>query len=331
MDPSKIIFNKYPNSGENPHSAYQNVIFEIDTSNFPNFSTIIKPHQTAYDESESLLSCYNIYKWKGLRVVNDIMIISLEVMNPELVRDMDKKEITGLHNNLPTEWLGKKGEIMRTRYITPATLINNVKSLFESYGKLKNINFKDLLNANFDSVKVVSQPNKSCVSNFPKNGSSITGIDLTKLESEQTANLTVDKAKIKIDVEKQLGIETPNQLGIKTPNQPEIQKPMQANTIKNKPLVILTDYGTIIVEKKDQSPVDLGKTKELETAKKEDPAANLEKTKLEIQKKEQLLEEKLLEVEKKDQLLSEKLLEVEKKDKELLVSNSHPVIYSETN
>lgn len=300
MDPSKIIFKEYPESGGNPLGTYQNVIFEIDTSSFPNFSTIIKSHQTAYDESESLLSCYNIYKWKGLRVVNNIMIISLEVLNPELVRDMDKKEITGLHNNLPTEWLGKKGEIMRTRDVAPVVLTNNVKTLFESYGRLKNINFKNLLNANFDSVSVVAQQNKSCVSNFPKTGASITGVDLTILEAEQRANLETGKAKIKIDVEKQLGIQQPKQ--------PEIQQPKQS-------LVITTDFGTIIVEK-NQAPVDLAKPKEEpEIPKKEESPANFDKSKLEIQKEEQLLDEKLLEVEKKRQLLAEKILKLEEKSK----------------
>ena len=320
MDPSKIIFKEYPDWGANATAMYQNVIFEIDTSNFPNFSTIIKNHQTIFDESESLLSCYNIYRWKGLRIVNNIMIISLEVLNPDLVRDIDNKEITGLHNNLPIEWMRKQGEIMRTRNISPITLKTNVERLFESYGRNTNVNFKDLLNTNFISTSVNAQPNKSCVSNFPKTGTSITGIDLTKLEQEQEANLETNKAKIKMEVEKQLGIQKPAaQPEFQKPAaQPEFQKPAAQLGIQ-KPAA-QPEFQKPAAQPGIQKPAaqpGIQKPNEFDTIKKDELLMDLEKPKF-----------KVTWIEKKEYLLSEKLLDVETElSPDPVDTCSHPINY----
>lgn len=52
--------------GEKQAHFYQNCLFEIDTSEYPDASTLLLSEDLSKfheDEKESLLSCYNIYEW----------------------------------------------------------------------------------------------------------------------------------------------------------------------------------------------------------------------------------------------------------------------------
>jgi len=144
MAPEKMILHPFPKDPK-PKTGYQNCIFEIDTSSFPNFSTIILPHQTIYDESESLLSCYNIYSWQGFRLnkwihpqtkeVFYIPVISLKIEDYVSTHDLDKQCIIGPTCAVDEQWIGGKGEAMMNRSITSETLIQNLCTLWDSYDR----------------------------------------------------------------------------------------------------------------------------------------------------------------------------------------------------
>jgi len=142
--PEKMILTPFPKDPK-PNTGYQNVIFEIDTTEFPNFSTIILPGQTDFDESESLLSCYNIFSWQGFRVnrwenpqanvVHYIPVISLNIEDYVFNHDLDKQCIIGPVVAVNEKWMGGKGETVMTRMMTSETLIQNVASLWDSYDR----------------------------------------------------------------------------------------------------------------------------------------------------------------------------------------------------
>lgn len=50
-------------------SLRHNVVFEIDTRKFTEFSTFVKPRQTKVEGTDVLLSCYNVYSFGGYRLV----------------------------------------------------------------------------------------------------------------------------------------------------------------------------------------------------------------------------------------------------------------------
>jgi hypothetical protein len=149
MDPKKIIFTPYPCSGAIPSRDYQNVIFEIDASEFPNFTTVIQKHQSKFtdEEAESLISCYNIYSWQGFEGVKyhpneqvpdfyvPIPLVKLKIENYTELHDVDTARILGCSSALDETWLGKKGDIVKTRGLTSDTLINALGSLWDSYDR----------------------------------------------------------------------------------------------------------------------------------------------------------------------------------------------------
>lgn len=82
-----------------------NTLFEIDTSEFNNFTTLIKPEQTKYTaESENLISCYNVYQYIGYTYdPNDTYVtLKLKLVNYDLANDIETHSIKGAeHGNLP--------------------------------------------------------------------------------------------------------------------------------------------------------------------------------------------------------------------------------------
>ena len=143
--PEKIIFSPVPMCPK-PYTGYQNVILEIDTSEFPNFSTIIQCNQSDFDESECLMSCYNIYSWQGLRVIKytcvktqevvNVPIISLKLENYNSVHDLDTQTVKGDHDDLNEIWVQKKvSQVQCNKLITPETFIANFNTLIVSYNR----------------------------------------------------------------------------------------------------------------------------------------------------------------------------------------------------
>lgn len=122
---------------EKTQKNLQNVMFEIDISDYNDKTTLIKPHQTEYSgESECLLSCYNIYAWQGYSfdVKNNVPLVRLKLLNYSENSDPEKGSIKGQkHGDIPVIWLEKKGEIPRTREMSPIQLDYHLKLLFDSY------------------------------------------------------------------------------------------------------------------------------------------------------------------------------------------------------
>jgi len=159
-DPGRIYWNKCTEEkcAREKFGDYTNVIFEIDISEFPNFTTLLHPStQTPKTseveaEKECLLSCYNIYEWTGYKLVeynrycqvdgNDvhdggvIPVVSLKVKLYYLENDFEHNAVGGI-TDLPQqfleEWLNHKGETSRNRFISPINLHSHFQSLIKSY------------------------------------------------------------------------------------------------------------------------------------------------------------------------------------------------------
>jgi len=205
VNPNRLLFNPFPDSNADSKTAYQNIIFEIDTSNFPNFSTLIQTHQTQYpDETECLLSCYNIYSWQGFRVNKfnvpktnisvNVGIVSLKVEVYEQYHDLDTASIVGPNNGLDETWLGRRGEVVRTREMTASVLNNNLGKLWDSYDRTfgtrmptdsKNQKYPlDWLNATFTMKNDIAQW-PICEKLLELEGSSLDNFQFTALEQSQ--------------------------------------------------------------------------------------------------------------------------------------------------
>jgi len=116
-----------------------NVKFEIDTSAYPQKSTLIQEHQTPYHhEEENLLSCYNIYEWKGIRVTaGKIPVISLKVIDSRTgINPETGKVLNCCEHVLPPEWMETRvSQVQRSRNMTPETFMENFRCLYESYNR----------------------------------------------------------------------------------------------------------------------------------------------------------------------------------------------------
>lgn len=144
MYPETMILEPCPDDPD-PKRGYQNVIFEIDTSEYPNFSTIILPHQSPYNEKECLLSCYNIFSWQGFRinkwvhpktkVVYNMPVVSLKVEDYENYHDLENKCIVGPSGSVPEKWMSKRGDNVRSRNATPERMALVLQELWESYDR----------------------------------------------------------------------------------------------------------------------------------------------------------------------------------------------------
>lgn len=114
---------------------HQNVKFEINTSEFPDFTTLIQKEQTEHkSEMECLISCYNIFEWSGYRYENGVPIVTLKILDYNKFNDTkNNKIINGTTTDLPTEWMTKRGDVPRSREMTPTQFNYNLKELFQSY------------------------------------------------------------------------------------------------------------------------------------------------------------------------------------------------------
>jgi len=197
-NPEILFMNIYPEKDASPIEGYQNIIFEINTSEYPNFTTLVQTHQQKYAEEESILSCYNIYSWQGFRVINwvdkakvqhKVGVVSLKIDNYEEHHDLDNQRIRGIETfGVDETWIGKRGEIARTRNVTPEMLCNNLGLLWDSYqrnfGKTYPLNW---LNTSFKVVGEELPAAEFPISpnNLVRQGRSLHGADFRNLEAEQ--------------------------------------------------------------------------------------------------------------------------------------------------
>lgn len=136
-----------------------NVMYIIDTSKYPDYTTIIQPHQQTFAEKECLIGCYNYFEFKR-SVYNkekDRTDIHLDLIKPDereliikkvsLIPDAESKNDVGINEwdeSIPgkvivTEdqekllnWLMKRGEIVRDKQCPPVTITHNTCGLLGS-------------------------------------------------------------------------------------------------------------------------------------------------------------------------------------------------------
>eukprot|EP01127_Copromyxa_protea_P012177 TRINITY_DN3140_c0_g1_i2.p1 TRINITY_DN3140_c0_g1~~TRINITY_DN3140_c0_g1_i2.p1 ORF type:complete len:678 (-),score=88.74 TRINITY_DN3140_c0_g1_i2:3-2036(-) len=130
------FWEAFPTRNPKPNYSYQNVMFEIDLTKYNKRSALITEAQTKYpDEGECLLSCYNVYEWKGYRYEDGIPIISLEVQDFESSVDSTGKIYGSQHGDLPLEWFERRGTRVRERNITPESFHYTLKDIVMRYKK----------------------------------------------------------------------------------------------------------------------------------------------------------------------------------------------------
>lgn len=107
-DPKSTFYKPFPQKDKNYSESYQNIFIEIDLTEYPNRSTILRDNQSVMiDEKEVLLSCYNIYEYVGYRCIkwsckiDDQMVetmvpvVSLRVCNFEKEHNSETHNING--------------------------------------------------------------------------------------------------------------------------------------------------------------------------------------------------------------------------------------------
>lgn len=132
MDEDSCYWN--PLSGPDPAGKH-NVKFVIDTSEFPDHSTIIQDHQSPYKEKECLLACYNLYEYQRHEYTeaDQTFRVYLKVKNPHnYVPQIDEE----LENDLPN-WLRKRPGVDKT-YDSRA-LSYHVQTYVDSLNRFKKL------------------------------------------------------------------------------------------------------------------------------------------------------------------------------------------------
>jgi hypothetical protein len=94
ISPKCIIFDRFKRRDYDEEiktgmpKGHQNCIFEFDTSEWPDFSSLLlDPSQAEYCETEreNLLSCYNVYEWVGYQMIKyngkEAPLIRLKIRN----------------------------------------------------------------------------------------------------------------------------------------------------------------------------------------------------------------------------------------------------------
>jgi hypothetical protein len=127
-------------TGKQP--IFQNVVFEIDLSEYYERSTIIQKHQTDFDEEEVLLASYNLYEWIGYEWRDGRPIIKLKVLpyegNVEEGEEdpkTHKKEIRvrGARPEFPEAFIAKRGVGITERTVSPEDFHLDFRKLVCNY------------------------------------------------------------------------------------------------------------------------------------------------------------------------------------------------------
>lgn len=114
-----------------------NVLIEIDTSRFNDFTTLIQNGQSGYDESECLISAYNIYQFYSLTLENDKVILRLMLLPYEDYNDKYKHEIKNCVHDTPECVIKGAQEESRVRTVEPQTLFDQYNGLRKCYFELQ--------------------------------------------------------------------------------------------------------------------------------------------------------------------------------------------------
>lgn len=189
-----ILYEPYSETKKST-TPRQNVVIEIDNQDWPMFSTIIQKHQTDLPgEEEVLFSCFNIFKWGGLRIHrdknnNEQIVISLKVLNHDENRDIDSHVLTGDIQKLDTAWL-KEQKQFSNRYLSPTSFkeeFNNLlRAYFEKYEQKGHKEFSDWLNEHNINFTVI----ETRLSNY---GGEINGVEVDAFKMESAVNDGAEK------------------------------------------------------------------------------------------------------------------------------------------
>lgn len=160
IDPAKHFFNCWSEAKyeKDSNCGYQNVIFEIDLSHYPNFSTLLlTPDLTGHcTERECLISCYNIYRWTGYRLVTvkgmSVPCISLRVEKYEQFNDGVEHRINAPSQPFPEQWFHRRSSSWKSRNKTPEKFNEVFADACRSYKKNRNDYPLTWLNADFQTV-----------------------------------------------------------------------------------------------------------------------------------------------------------------------------------
>jgi hypothetical protein len=139
-----MLYNPYKEGTCNFQT--QNIVVEIDTSEYPNYSTIIQPDQTDFaNEEENLLSCFNIYRLSGIRLVGSDntrekfkIVVTLKVMDPAAInRDRHAPEHQKERESIPEGLLEELKNALKTdldrREMSPTNLKANLEKIISIY------------------------------------------------------------------------------------------------------------------------------------------------------------------------------------------------------
>jgi hypothetical protein len=123
-------------------SAFRgNVIMRIDISNYHAFAALINPNQSKYDEKECLLSCYNVYRFKGFYDSGNRLVIDLETLNESTMVDRKNSPnhaiIGASHGNLPVNLLKGASNEIGDRSINSDGIISQILKLQKNFKLLK--------------------------------------------------------------------------------------------------------------------------------------------------------------------------------------------------
>ncbi len=137
LDKTKMYWAPYQDDTELEKSrGIHNVRQVIDTSEFPDYSTIIQEHQSPYfeEERENLLACYNLLEFQKCKYdkMKNLFSTYYKVKNPA---EHVVQEYNPLIHKMLNEWMKKRGEISRTKRMSCAQIANSVSLLFESYDR----------------------------------------------------------------------------------------------------------------------------------------------------------------------------------------------------
>lgn len=113
-----------------------NVMYVIDTREFPDYSTLIKDHQSNYEEKENLLACYNLYEFQRYEysAEDGKFRVYLKLKDPT----EHQPKIDQVLERAISRWVTKhSGENNRTRQVQPALLANLTRLMHESYLRLR--------------------------------------------------------------------------------------------------------------------------------------------------------------------------------------------------
>lgn len=115
-----------------------NVLYEIDTTEFNNFTTLInKKTQTIYpEEEENLISCYNIYQYIHHYLGYNFVIIRLKLLNYHDLNDLTQHTIKDAkHGDFPLKYMKSGLNTVRDKCLAPDKLFDTCNMIKEDYNK----------------------------------------------------------------------------------------------------------------------------------------------------------------------------------------------------